>query len=86
MHCTSIFVGISETEKHPYLCCIAHENKKCGTDYNVKCIWNRGLVKIGPLNFFWVVQHLCALSLAACPPLKPPKDTTRPDELNQVTI
>ena len=61
-------------------------NKKCGTDYNVKYYWTRGLVKIGPSNSLWVVQHLCDLSLAACSPLKPPKETPRLDKLNQVMI
>ena len=61
------------------------QNKKCGTDYNVRYYRNRDLVKVGPSKSLWVVQH-CALSLAPCSPLKPPNDTPRAEELNQLMI
>ena len=66
-------------------CCIAHKTKNAVRTITSNIIETGILSKSVP-QIPLGRSTLCALSLAPCSPLKPPNDTPRPEELNQVMM
>ena len=93
--------GEPSSGSRSHLCCIAQAKNAVRTNptcvasptkqkmrYGLQrqIVLKPGFGQNQPLTISLGHSALCALSLAPCSPLKPPKGTPRPDELNQVMI